>query len=302
MADQVIETVLALPPDESTKQDAPTPEAVHSAAFVKSQFSDEKVSIWATQSFDAPPFPPLPTHKDLPAEDGTFVKNFQEHPQSILLTESIWPILEKLHPDGHFAVGQDSGIYWRITDPPLRGAISPDWYYVPGVPPTLKGEMRRSYVMWEEIAPPLLIIEFVSETAGGERDRTPETGKFWIYEKGIRPAFYAIYEVKRGLVDVYHLVEDAFLPIAPNERKHFPIPQMGVELGIWRGEYKNVNLPWLRWWDSAGNLLPTPEERAAQETQRADQAVQRAEQEAQRAAKLAAKLRELGINPDEVGA
>src|SRR5690349_20115722 len=107
MADQVIETGLALPTDEPAKQTTLTPEEAHNAAFVKSQFSDEKVSVWATKRFDAPPFPPLPTHEDLPEEDSTFVKNFQEHPQSILLTDSIWPVLEKLHPDGQFAVGQD---------------------------------------------------------------------------------------------------------------------------------------------------------------------------------------------------
>ncbi|MBD2134709.1 Uma2 family endonuclease, partial [Sphaerospermopsis sp. FACHB-1094] len=28
----------------------------------------------------------LPDHTQLPESDGTFVKNFQEHPQSILLT------------------------------------------------------------------------------------------------------------------------------------------------------------------------------------------------------------------------
>ncbi|HBB32029.1 MAG TPA: hypothetical protein DDZ80_10905 [Cyanobacteria bacterium UBA8803] len=40
----------------------------------------------------------LPDHTQLPESDGTFVKNFQEHPQSILLTESIEPILQQLHP------------------------------------------------------------------------------------------------------------------------------------------------------------------------------------------------------------
>jgi hypothetical protein len=41
----------------------------------------------------ATPFDPdvthLPDHNELPESDGTFVKNFQEHPQSILLTDSI---------------------------------------------------------------------------------------------------------------------------------------------------------------------------------------------------------------------
>ena len=34
----------------------------------------------------------LPDHTQLPDSDGTFVKNFQEHPQSIVLTSSIEPV------------------------------------------------------------------------------------------------------------------------------------------------------------------------------------------------------------------
>jgi hypothetical protein len=48
----------------------------------------------------------------------------------------------------------------------------------------------------------------------------------------------------------------------------------------------NQTLPWLRWWDSQGNLLLTGDERA--------------EREQQRAQRLAAKLRELGVDPHEV--
>jgi len=43
---------------------------------------------------------PFPDHTQLPESDGTFVKNFQEHPQSILLTDFIKPILQKRHRDG----------------------------------------------------------------------------------------------------------------------------------------------------------------------------------------------------------
>lgn len=78
----------------------------------------------------------LPDHTQLPDSDGTFVENFQEHPQSILLTESIWSTLEQLHPDGQFAIGQDSGIYWRITEPPQKGVEAPDWFYVANVSAT----------------------------------------------------------------------------------------------------------------------------------------------------------------------
>lgn len=194
-------------------------------------------------------FTPLPDHTQLPCEDGTFVKNFQEHPQSILLTDSIWPVLERLHPDGQFCVGQDSGIYWRQTTPPQQGSEAPDWFYVPNVLPLLEGEPRRSYVLWQEHIPPHIMIEFVSVTGAEERDKTPWTGKFWIYETVIRPAYYAIYEVKKAQVEVYELRANRYALIAPNAQGRFSIPSMGVELGIWYGVYQQMELPWLRWWD-----------------------------------------------------
>jgi hypothetical protein len=72
--------------------------------------------------------------------------------------------------------------------------------------------------------------------------------------------------------------------LPPNDRGHYPIPPLGVELGIWQGRYKNVELPWLRWWDREGNLLLTGEERA-----------DRAELEN---ALLREQLRALGIQPE----
>ena len=71
------------------------------------------------------------------------MKNFQEHPQSILLTDSIRPVLQQLYPNDQYCIGQDCGIYWRLTEPPERGAEAPDWFYVPNVPPLLKGQARR---------------------------------------------------------------------------------------------------------------------------------------------------------------
>ena len=232
----------------------------------------------------------LPDHTQLPESDGTFVKNFQEHPQSILLTDSIEPILQKCHPDGQYAIGQDSGIYWRMTEPPEKGAEAPDWFYVPNVPPTLNGQSRRSYVLWQEFIAPLIILEFVSGTGKEERDRTPWTGKFFIYEQVIRPAFYGIYEVQKSSIELYRHVTNHFELVVANERGHFPIAELGVEIGIWQGVYQNLELPWLRWWDANGNLLLTGWENSEQERQRA-------EQERQRAENLIAQLRAAGIEP-----
>jgi Uma2 family endonuclease len=254
----------------------------------------------------------LPDHTQLPESDGTFVKNFQEHPQSLLLTSSISPVLDALHPDGRYAIGQDCGIYWRLTDPPERGAEAPDWFYVPNVSPLLNGERRRSYVLWKEIVSPLIAIEFVSGDGTEERDRTSpftsedaKAGKFWVYEQAIRVPFYGIYEVDKASVELYQSIGDRYQKCLPNERGHYLIPSLGVELGIWQGEYMNQNLPWLRWWDREGNLLLSGDERAEREqrradleTQRADLETQRADLANQRAERLAAKLRELGIDPE----
>lgn len=245
----------------------------------------------------------LPDHTELPDSDGTFVKNFQEHPQSVLLTDSIWPILDARHPDGNFAIGQDSGIYWRLTEPDepaYNGAVSPDWYYIPNVPPMLDGVHRRSYVLWQEHQLPYLILEFVSGDGSEERDRTKGQGKFWIYEQVIRPGYYGIYFGFTGELEFYALNGGGFKPMQPNRRNHIAIPDLGIEFGIWNGMYRNVEAPWLRIWDSEGKLLLTGEERADQEAQRADQEAQRANQEAENAARLAAKLIELGVDPDEI--
>ncbi|MCY7383741.1 MAG: Uma2 family endonuclease [Microcoleus sp. CAN_BIN18] len=260
-----------------------------------------------------------PDHTQLPDEDGTFVKNFQEHPQSILLTDAITPRLQQRHPDNQYCIGQDCGIYWRLTDPTDKGAEAPDWFYVPNVSPLVDGQIRRSYVMWYEVIAPLIVIEFVSGNGSEERDATPKTGKFWVYEQAIRVPFYAIYEVSRASVEVYQLLTGNYQLLPANDRGHYPIGPLGVELGIWQGQYQNAELPWLRFWDAEGNLLLTGGERAEQEGQRADReqqradreqqraeqeqqekelAQQQAEQERQRGDRLAAQLRALGIDPE----
>ncbi len=255
----------------------------------------------------------FPDHTQLPDEDGTFVQNFQEHPQSIILTDSIGPVLQKLHPDGDYCIGQNCGIYWRETDPPQNGAIAPDWFYVGNVPALLDGKIRRYYVLWRELMAPLIALEFASGDGAEERDRTPlslsalsntetvtKPGKFWVYERIIRVPYYGIYEIKTGHLEVYHLRDLTYQKIEPNARGHYPISPLGVELGLWQGSYQNQEQLWLRWWDNEGNLLLTGHERADLAEYRVEQEKQRAELAEQKAAKLAERLREMGIDPDMV--
>jgi Uma2 family endonuclease len=267
---------------------------------------------------------PLPDHTQLPESDGTFVKNFQEHPQSILLTDSIVPRLNQLHPNGNYAIGQDSGIYWRQTDPPEQGAEAPDWFYVPGVPPLLDGVFRRSYVLWKEYIPPAIVLEFASGDGSEERDQTPvlrlngktKPGKFWVYEQVLRVPYYGIYETFNQRLEVYRLIDGVYRLLAPNQHGRYPISTLDVELGLWEGCYPSQaqSALWLRWWDTQNNLLLTGQEqadverqraeverqRADVERQRAEVERQRAEVERQRADRLAAYLRSQGLDPDQL--
>ena len=237
-----------------------------------------------TQSIDPVVLPPpFPDHTQLPESDGTFVKNFQEHPQSLILTDSIGSVLQRLHPDGQYAIGQDCGIYWRETEPPEKGAEAPDWFYVPNVPPKLDGRIRRSYVLWRELISPLIALEFASGDGEEERDQTPlsrleggatKPGKFWVYERIIQIPYYGIYEINNNKLEVYILVGGRYQPLTPNERGHYAIEPLEVELGLWQGSYQNQTQLWLRWWDNQGNLLLIGDERAERERQRAENAQQ----------------------------
>jgi len=59
---------------------------------------------------------------------------------------------------------------------------------------------------------------------------------------------------------------------------------LGLGLGIWQGEYQDIQGAWLRWYGGDRHWIATPEDQATQERQRAE--------------RLATKLRELGVEPE----
>jgi hypothetical protein len=87
---------------------------------------------------------------------------------------------------------------------------------VPNVPPKLDGQIRRSYVLWQEFISPSIALEFASGNGDEERDQTPlsrstqgevtKPGKFWVYERIIAIPYYGIYEINTGNLEVYLLV------------------------------------------------------------------------------------------------
>ena len=106
------------------------------------------------------------------------------------------------------------------------------------------------------------------------------------------------------------MFDNRYTKIQPNNRGHYLVPPMGVELGL---KFEN-GVAWLRWWDDTGNLLLTGDERAVEAEQKQVQAEQKqvqaeqkqvqaeaiALQERHQKEKLANYLRSMGINPDEI--
>ncbi|MFN5065056.1 MAG: Uma2 family endonuclease, partial [Aphanizomenon sp.] len=83
----------------------------------------------------------------------------------------------------------------------------------------------------------------------------------------------------------FHLLDGEYQPLEENQQGHLWSRQLGLYLGIYQGL--------LRYFTPAGELVPTPEETAEQETKRAEKEVRKSE-------RLAAKLRELNIDPDTI--
>jgi len=172
---------------------------------------------------------------------------------------------------------------------------APDWVYVPSVLPIEPGKDRKSYTPQLEGDIPSVVMEFLSETDGGEYSvkRTYPPGKWFFYEQILQVPTYVIFDPATGLLEVYRLQAGRYeLELPDAEGRHW-MADMGLFLGVWRGEKEERTGYWLRWWDEEGNLLLWGVERLEQERLRA-------EQEHQRADKLAQYLRSQGIDPDAI--
>ena len=163
---------------------------------------------------------------------------------------------------------------------------APDWGYVPliRVP---RQEVKHSYTPQLQGDFPVAVMEFLSDTEGGEYSNKPTypPGKWFFYERILQVSNYAIFEPDNGVLEVYQLDDAGRYQLRqPDENNRYWIAQMNLFLGIWQGSRENRTGDWLRWWDEQGELLLWGVELAARERQRAE--------------RLAAQLRAAGIEPE----
>jgi Uma2 family endonuclease len=197
-----------------------------------------------------------------------------------------------------------------LPDDPVENIQqAPDWFYAPEVHPVADDTIRRSYTPYLEGDPVAVVMEFLSQEEGGELSvrSTPPYGKLYFYEQILQVPTYVTYDPYEPSLEVRCLQNERYTVQTAAAEGRVWIPELELWLGIWYGERLGQTMNWLRWWDGSGNLLlwsaeqaEQERQRAEQERQRAEQERQRAEQERQRAEMLATKLRELGIDPDQL--
>jgi Uma2 family endonuclease len=233
-----------------------------------------------------PPAETLPTMYDLPSEDPEEpgLPDLFHLSQPRLLDETL-----RLPDDLGQAVftASDLNVYYDPRHP--LWYKRPDWFLCLDVEAgTEQQDLRWSYVIWQEGVAPLLVVELLSPGTEAEdlgqklRELSQPPGKWEVYERILRVPYYVVFDRYTNKLRLFQLMPTHYQEVSlQDQRFWFAALQLG--LGVWQGAYQGVMGRWLRWYDQAGNWIPTQAERAEQEQQRAEQEQQRAEQERQRA-------------------
>jgi Uma2 family endonuclease len=224
-----------------------------------------------------------PADDEFPCSDGKPVDSeLQELVPGLL--KSILMRIWKNRLDYLFVI--DMGLYYQ------GGCVSPDGLLALGVNQPEHDQKRSSYILSKEKVVPVLVLEVVSKTYGGEYDDKKET-----YQK-IGILYYVIYspllnDVER--LDVYKLIDGGYvLQVGLGDEWRVWLPEVGLAIGRERRNYDHTNREWLYWYDQTGFRYPTPLEAEEAEAERANV-------EAAKVRLLSERLRALGVDADSLG-
>jgi Uma2 family endonuclease len=209
-------------------------------------------------------------------EDDKPVDNIFSERQQRLLVGSLYAGWKAAEP---FVALSNIGLFYGLHRPPI----------VPDMMLSLRVQLpqgdavhekrHRAYFAWEYAKVPEVVVEIVSNRKGNEFDE-----KMQIYAD-IGVVYYIIYDPEQ------HYGEPALRLFQLNggvyvQESNFVLERVGLRIGLWQGVYEGTAQAWLRWYDERNQLILTAEERSKEAEARAE--------------KLAQKLREAGINPDDV--
>jgi len=234
----------------------------------------------------------LPTMYDLPSEDPEEPGLPDEFHilQPSLLRETFRP---PHHPQDRIFVGTDLNLYYDQRHKLWHKR--PDWFAVLDIGRMYRdGNLRLSYVIWQELVSPFIVVELLSpgtedEDLGNKlRDAEQPPGKWEVYERILKIPYYAVFDRYNYKFQMFELKDNQYIE-AKITNDRFWIPELELGLGVWEGSYDQTpEMLWLRWYDVTGNWVLRSDEF---ERQRAD--TEKLQKE-----RLIAQLRVLGIEPD----
>ncbi|MGB3205633.1 MAG: Uma2 family endonuclease [Crinalium sp.] len=248
------------------------------------------------QSDPLSPRQTLPTMYDLPSENPEepgLPDEFHSY-QPLLLRYTFKPT--DVDSDEIF-IGSDINLYYDTNH--LNWYKRPDWFAVVGVSRLYEcQDLRNSYVIWQESVSPFVVVELLSPGTENEdlgrtvRQRGNPPTKWQVYEQVLRVPYYIVFSRYTSELQAFRLVAGEY-EAAELTNGRLLIPQLKLSLGLWEGSFENIERLWLRCFTLEGEMILTPTEESAVAQERAILAEQQAE-------KLAAKLRELGIDPNQL--
>ena len=170
-----------------------------------------------------------------------------------------------------YFIGANLTIYFSRQQLKNRDFRGPDFFLVKNT----QNHPRRSWVVWEEDGKyPDLIIELLSTSTAAIDKAFKKT----LYEERFRTQEYFWFSPDTLELAGFKLIDGKYKPIKFNNSNLLWSNVLGLYLGLEEDK--------LRYFDAQERLVLTPEEVALQEQNRS--------------AILAEKLRELGIDPDEL--
>ncbi|MGB7085170.1 MAG: Uma2 family endonuclease [Phormidesmis sp.] len=263
----------------------------------------------------------MPTMYDLPSEDPEepgLPDEFHDF-QPELLSETFR--LQDYASDNIFTAA-DLNLYYDPTH--ANWYKRPDWFAAIGISRFYRGEgieskllksgdLRLSYVIWQEEVSPFVVVELISPGTENEdfgrsvRQPGKPPTKWSVYEEILQIPYYVIYDRYTDRLNGFHLTDGRYQPIPIGSENKIWIPEINAGLGMWQGRFKRSTRNWLRWYDSSGNWLLTLEEENEQRAQQAQREAQQAQRETQQAQRetqqvqqenerLRAKLKALGVD------
>lgn len=215
---------------------------------------------------------------NLVTEDETPVDNLFSAKQQTLLKRALYsswtPPPSEEHPEEKrkFLADANVGVFASPYQPPvvpdvfLSLDVEPhqDWY----------AKNHRSYFIWEFKKAPDVVIEIVSNRKGGELSE-----KLRRYAE-IDVTYYVVYDPAHFLSEDDLRVYERGFGKRYRLRKDRQLPEVGLGLTLWQGEFEGHTDTWLRWCDAAGNVIPTGEERAIRAEARVTETEAQAHREA----------------------